>query len=110
MFQLLIYLYLLSHICVCFWIRLSDQEKVGDHYSQYISTAYYLFTTSSTVGYGDFTVDHDNQERFYIRFFFQIVLMYFAVFVNGMFYAFINKLTSTTTEVLEKPHEEVSSF
>ncbi len=106
-----IWIILVSHVCTCYWIRL-DLENSGlrfdSFYSTYVKNSYYIFTTSSSTGYGDITIDHKSTELVILRYLYQLVLMYFGLVVNSLLYSLINTLSQRTEEVLSKPTQEVS--
>lgn len=74
----------------CFWIRINGvltDEWVND----YINALYFIFTTSSTVGYGDITVDHKAKDHIAEKYLFACVLMLLAL----IFFAYIQSLITT---------------
>lgn len=80
----------LSHLMACFWIRINGiltSEWVND----YINGLYFIFTTSSTVGYGDNSVDHKAKEHIAEKYLFGCVLMLMAL----IFFAYIQSLITT---------------
>jgi hypothetical protein len=108
-----IWIILVSHVCTCYWIRLdlySSGLSSGLFYSTYVKNSYYIFTTSSSTGYGDITIDHKATDFVILRYLYQLVLMYFGLVVNSLLYSLINTLSERTEEVLSRPTQEVFSF
>ncbi len=89
------------HILACFWILLgkmeggwidiieSEETKESQLYV-YVSSIYFVFTTATTVGYGDFYAHHE-WEKLY---------MVFLQFAGICFFSIISgKITSLKSEV-----------
>lgn len=74
----------------CFWIRVND--TLTEHWiNDYVNGIYFIFTTSSTVGYGDRTVDHNAKDFIAERYLFGYILMILAL----IFFAYIQSLLTT---------------
>ena len=107
-----IWIILVSHVCTCYWIRLDlDNSGLssGLFYTTYVKNSYYIFTTSSSTGYGDITIDHKATDFVILRYLYQLSLMYFGLVVNSLLYSLINTLSERTEEVLSRPTQEVCS-
>jgi hypothetical protein len=108
-----IWIILVSHVCTCYWIRL-DLDSSGLSfdlfYTTYVKNSYYIFTTSSSTGYGDITIDHKATDFVILRYLYQLVLMYFGLVVNSLLYSLINTLSQRTEEVLSRPTQELRFF
>eukprot|EP00602_Paraphysomonas_sp_CaronLab_P011332 CAMPEP_0185040618 /NCGR_PEP_ID=MMETSP1103-20130426/38884_1 /TAXON_ID=36769 /ORGANISM="Paraphysomonas bandaiensis, Strain Caron Lab Isolate" /LENGTH=940 /DNA_ID=CAMNT_0027579995 /DNA_START=676 /DNA_END=3498 /DNA_ORIENTATION=+ len=85
---------LFTHVFACGWARLtlkrddgqtwsdSERSRVSDDlYSKYIAAVYWIFTTSTSVGYGDIVPEND-AERIYALFVMLIGCLVVAFFVS----------------------------
>lgn len=86
-FQNFISVFSLAHMAACLWIR-NNGKLTDNSLDDYNSAIYFLFTTASTVGYGDITVDHRSSFVVAGRYLFASSLMIFAL----IFFAYIQSL------------------
>lgn len=69
---------LIAHLCACLWIRVNGYRT--DHpLSDYINALYFLYSTASTIGYGDITVNRGEDGYSEYRYVFAIFLMMLAL-------------------------------
>lgn len=80
--------FLLTHAMACFWLRFNEFSDVDNHVETYVSSFYFVYSTATTVGYGDITVDHSNQGDIIGRYSFAVVLMFMAL----VYFAFMQSL------------------
>ena len=112
---LTIYILLFSHVSACIFIlseRLAFAKEGSDldPYSQYVSAIYFMVTTSTSVGYGDITIDHSTQILIPIRYLYQVFLMLVSLVVNSAFYSFINMTVDEAIYILDKMQEPLEAF
>ena len=78
------------------WIYANNLEIDKDKYSIYISSLYYIFTTISTVGYGDI-ITISNYERF-----FNLILLVVGIIIYSFFIsALSNYIQKTDSKYIE---------
>lgn len=101
-------MFCLAHIAACLWIRnygLLSSDSIDD----YNTAIYFLFTTASTVGYGDVTVDHKRTTNVGDRFVFASSLMIFALiffaYVQSLIYSLLQDFQAVDLKVKEKVEE-----
>jgi Ion transport protein len=115
-FLLTLYLILVSHMCACVFLIMEREAIPGDAtsssgaaiFDRYITTLYFLITTSTSVGYGDVTINHKADRLVFIRYAYQVFLMLFSVVINGVFYTLLNSIISTADQNMRKIREEVT--
>lgn len=114
-FMLTLYVMLVSHISACIFIlteqiALQVDTEEGKHIDRYISVLYFIISTSTTVGYGDITIDHKAERLLEFRYSYQILLMLFSLVVNSLFYSLINITVNEAVYILDKPYEPLEEF
>ena len=117
-FLLTLYLVLVSHMCACVFLILEREAIPGDVtsssgaaiYDRYITTLYFLITTSTSVGYGDVTINHKANLLVFIRYAYQVFLMLFSVVINGVFYTMLSAIINTADQNMRKIREEVCKY
>ena len=111
---LTIYILLLSHMTACIFIfterraqeRSTDQTAVN----RYISVLYFMVTTSTTVGYGDITIDHSSRLLIFVRYAYQVFLMLMTLLLNSVFYSLINMTVKDAVYMMDKMYEPLEEF
>ena len=48
------------HLMACGWVLIGASETVRPHFDQYLRGLYWCVTTIATIGYGDYTPNHDS--------------------------------------------------
>jgi CRP-like cAMP-binding protein len=86
----LVTILLLSHFLSCLWLRINAFE-ILDVAKDYITAAYFIITTASTVGYGDVSVDHKETRSIAGRYIFAILIQIASL----IFFAYIQSLISS---------------
>ena len=111
---LTVYMLLVSHMCACVFLVMEREAIPGSSSSnqdpgldKYITTLYFLITTSTVVGYGDVTINHKAEKLVFIRYSYQVFIMLFSVIINGVFYALINFLVRDSEDDMRKVKIEV---
>ena len=112
---LAIYLLLFSHLTACVFIftekiALETEISGQDPWTRYISVLYFMVTTSTTVGYGDITIDHKSSKYVFIRYSYQVLLMMMSLLVNSVFYTLINATVNDVCYILDKMQEPIEEF
>jgi hypothetical protein len=112
-----VYMLLVSHMCACVFLVMEREALPGSSTSsqdpgldKYITTLYFLITTSTVVGYGDVTINHKADKLVFLRYGYQVFIMLFSVIINGVFYAIINSLVRDSEEDMRKIKIEVELF
>lgn len=108
-----VYLVLMSHMLACVNIIL-EKSALGstevNNMNLYISQLYFLITTSTSVGYGDITINHQATRLVIIRYSYQVLLMLFSVMVNGIFYSLIFSSVFAAAQLVERGKYAVEQF
>ena len=112
---LLLFLYtiLFTHILSCILLVIekstihegvttSANHKGGHLFYHYVNILYYLISTSTSVGYGDITINHKSDKLIIIRYLYQLLIMLFTVTSVGAFYTIINQITKSVDENVQK--------
>lgn len=104
----LISVFSLAHMVACLWIR-NNEFLSNSPMEDYNDAIYFLFTTASTIGYGDLTVDHQSLTNVSGRYLFATSLMIFALiffaYVLSLIYGLLQKLQAVDQKVREKVEE-----
>ena len=112
---LTVYILLFSHVSACVFLlsergAFSTNGIVLDPISDYITALYFMVTTSTSVGYGDKTINHFDQHLVFLRYLYQIFLMLVSIVINSAFYSGINMTVNDTIYMLEKMQEPLEEF
>ena len=67
------------HLMACGWILIGASEQFRPHFDQYLRGVYWCVTTIATIGYGDYTPNHDSNTQII----YTIVVMIFGVGMYG---------------------------
>src|SRR5208337_2430028 len=67
------------HLMACGWILIGASEQFRPHFDQYLRGVYWCVTTIATIGYGDYTPNHDSN----LQIIYTIVVMIFGVGMYG---------------------------
>lgn len=90
-------IFLLAHSLTCFWIRFNYLNLDHNLGQMYTNALYFIIATASTVGYGDQTVNK-NQDKAELRYLFT----FFLVFLALIFFAYMQSLINTIIAKLNK--------
>jgi hypothetical protein len=97
------------HIMACGWVLIGASEQARSHFDQYLRGLYWCVTTIATIGYGDYTPNHDSN----IQIVYTIVVMIFGV---GMYGYIIGNVASLIANLdvaranYQKKMEEINDF
>jgi voltage-gated potassium channel len=67
------------HLMACGWVLIGASETSRPHLDQYIRGVYWCVTTIATIGYGDYTPNHDSNTQII----YTVVVMIFGVGMYG---------------------------
>ena len=67
------------HLMACGWVLIGASEQFRPHFDQYLRGVYWCVTTIATIGYGDYTPNHDSNRQII----YTIVVMIFGVGMYG---------------------------
>ena len=67
------------HLMACGWVLIGASEAGRPHFDQYLRGVYWCVTTIATIGYGDYTPNHDSNTQIV----YTIVVMIFGVGMYG---------------------------
>lgn len=81
---------LLANLLSCFWIRVNSYVT-NDNLTDYVNAIYFLFTTASTIGYGDILVDHKRTDTASGRYLFAT----FMILMSLIFFAYVQSLINS---------------
>lgn len=81
---------LLANLLSCFWIRVNSYVT-ADNKTDYINSVYFLFTTASTIGFGDMLVDHARTDTAAGRYLFAT----FMILMCLIFFAYVQSLINS---------------
>ena len=99
----------MAHFLSCLSLRFNN-FKVDDIYKEYVTSFYFIWTTASTIGYGDESVDLKETRSYNGRVLFAIAIMIASL----IFFAYVQSLITNVREqwtlVENKVNEEVQSF
>jgi hypothetical protein len=108
LFSNFISVFSLAHMAACLWIR-NNEFLTRSPLDDYNDAIYFLFTTASTIGYGDLTVNHWSLSNVAGRYLFATSLMIFALiffaYVQSLIYALLREFQAVDLKVREKVDE-----
>lgn len=95
--------WLIMHILTCVCIRQQDPSSLtGRRLSGYIDNTYFMMSTASTVGYGDFTIDHkrtyDTELTLLFGVFIMILALGFFSFMQSTFFSLRARFQAAESE------------
>jgi len=67
------------HLMACGWVLIGASEAARPHFDQYLRAVYWCVTTIATIGYGDYTPNHDSN----LQIIYTMVVMIFGVGMYG---------------------------
>jgi voltage-gated potassium channel len=67
------------HLMACGWVLIGASEAARPHFDQYLRGVYWCVTTIATIGYGDYTPNHDSN----VQIIYTVVVMIFGVGMYG---------------------------
>jgi voltage-gated potassium channel len=67
------------HLMACGWVLIGASETSRPYFDQYLRSVYWCVTTIATIGYGDYTPNHDSNGQII----YTIVVMIFGVGMYG---------------------------
>lgn len=93
----------------CFWIRINYLDDTSDLYRTYVETIYYITTTATTIGYGDFLISHSEKRNVDGRYMYQLFNMLNGIIFSSIIFALVNKLMKGFEYIATKEASEVQS-
>jgi hypothetical protein len=78
--------------------------------NDYVTSLYFIFTTSSTVGYGDITVPHNARDYVEGSYLFASLLIILALIFFAYLQSLINSLISLLHATSNQIHEQLEEF
>ena len=97
------------HIMACGWVLIGASEKFRPNFDQYLRGLYWCVTTIATIGYGDYTPNHDSN----IQIVYTVVVMIFGVGMYGYIIGNVSSLIANMDVAranYQKKMEEVNDF
>lgn len=67
------------HLMACGWVLIGASERGRPFFDQYLRAVYWVVTTIATIGYGDYTPNHDSNAQII----YTIIVMIFGVGMYG---------------------------
>jgi len=114
--NVLLMLFMAIHILACLWIRINNQIT-DDAIKDYTNSLYLGVSTASTVGYGDYTLNREDDPIVEYRYLFSILLIIcalvlFAILQSTIFQFFkaINAFRAAIDRDLEEYDEWITSI
>ena len=101
------YLLIIVHIMSCFWIRNNYLDGIADFTQALRDSIYYVTTTATTVGYGDFLVSHSEKRNVASRYLYQMFTMLNGIVFSSIMFALVNKLMKGFEYISTKEAAEV---
>ena len=101
-------LYHFAHVVACLWIYFEDWDGLETDSRVYTDAIYFIYQTSTVVGYGDLTVDLQTPTNFFGRVVFAAVIMNFGVYFVGYTFGSINKSVARLKEISLLSSNEVA--
>lgn len=101
------YLLIIVHIMSCFWIRNNYLDGIADFTQALRDSIYYVTTTATTVGYGDFLVSHSEKRNVAGRYMYQMFTMLNGIVFSSIMFALVNKLMKGFEYISTKEAAEV---
>lgn len=105
--NIFIYLLIVVHITSCFWIRNNYLDGIEDFSKALFDSIYYVTTTATTVGYGDFLVNHSETRNVASRYIYQMFTMLNGILFSSIMFGLVNKLMKGFEYISTKEAAEV---
>jgi len=97
------------HLMACGWVLIGAAEAQRSHFDQYLRGVYWCVTTIATIGYGDYTPNHDSN----LQIVYTIVVMVFGVGMYGYIIGNVASLIAnldTARAAYQEKMEEINDF
>ena len=97
------------HLMACGWVLIGASEAARSHFDQYLRGLYWCVTTIATIGYGDYTPNHDSN----IQIIYTVVVMIFGVGMYGYIIGNVSSLIANLDVAranYQKRMEEINDF
>jgi hypothetical protein len=97
------------HLMACGWVLIGASEQSRPHFDQYLRGLYWCVTTIATIGYGDYTPNHDSN----VQIVYTIVVMIFGVGMYGYIIGNVSSLIANLDVAranYQKKMEEINEY
>ena len=97
------------HLMACGWVLIGASEPERPHFDQYLRGVYWCVTTIATIGYGDYTPNHNSN----LQIVYTIVVMVFGVGMYGFIIGNVSSLIAnldTARAAYQEKMEEINDF
>ncbi len=97
------------HLMACGWVAIGASETSRSNWDQYLRGLYWCVTTIATIGYGDYTPNHDSN----VQIVYTIVVMIFGVGMYGYIIGNVSSLIANLDVAranYQKKMEEINDF
>jgi hypothetical protein len=97
------------HLMACGWVLIGASEAARSPFDQYLRGLYWTVTTIATIGYGDYTPNHDSNPQII----YTIVVMIFGVGMYGYIIGNVATLIAnldTARATYQEKMEEINDF
>ena len=102
--------YLFTHIFACLYVVVEDLDNAVFDKSIYIQAIYFIYQTSTVVGYGDETVDLQSPLWFGSRVLFATSVMFFGIIFVGYSFGCINQSIAKLKEIAYKTNSQLEEL
>lgn len=103
-------LYHFAHVVACMWIYFEDWDGLDTDSRTYTKAIYFIYQTSTVVGYGDLGVNFTDVRNFFGRVVFAIAIIYFGVYFVGYTFGCIQKSVARMKEISKLSSDEVKDL
>ncbi|MGO9409250.1 MAG: cyclic nucleotide-binding domain-containing protein, partial [Spirochaetia bacterium] len=97
------------HLMACGWVLIGASEAERPHFDQYLRGVYWCVTTIATIGYGDYTPNHNSN----LQIVYTIAVMVFGVGMYGYIIGNVATLIAnldTARAAYQEKMEEINDF
>ena len=97
------------HLMACGWVLIGAAEAERPHFDQYLRGVYWCVTTIATIGYGDYTPNHNSN----LQIVYTIAVMVFGVGMYGYIIGNVATLIAnldTARAAYQEKMEEINDF
>jgi len=97
------------HLMACGWVLIGASESERPHFDQYLRGVYWCVTTIATIGYGDYTPNHNSN----LQIVYTIAVMVFGVGMYGYIIGNVASLIAnldTARAAYQEKMEEINDF
>ena len=102
--------YLFAHIFACLFILIEGFDIDTFDENEYINAIYFVYSTSTVVGYGDVTIDISSKYKIEIRILFSILVIFFGIIFVGYTFGCINQTLAEVNQIELKVNAELGGF